>query len=154
MKLVKLLGVCVLLSCLQAKAADDVGVGAILGSPTGVSGHIRMDDRHLLAGALAYNFSKYPGLHISVDYLWDNSYEFSIKSWQWDVYYGLGGRVIAVQSGDDKNKTALGVRAPLGTSHTLRDPHIMIFGEIAPVLNFIPNTDLGFDLGVGFRILF
>ena len=113
MKLVKLLCASLMLGCLQAKAADDIGVGAILGSPTGVSAHIRMDDRHLLAGALAYNFSRYPGLHISVDYLWDNAYEYNIKSWQWDVYYGLGGRVIGIQSGDDKNKTAVGVRAPV-----------------------------------------
>lgn len=155
MKLVKLLNILLLLFSLQAKAADDeVGIGAILGNPTGASGHMRLDDKHFLAGALAYNFAKFPGLHLSVDYLWDNTYEFDIKTAQWNVYYGVGGRIISVQSGDDKNKIALGVRAPVGTYHTLRDPHIMIFGEIAPVLNLAPSSDVGFDLGIGFRILF
>ena len=154
MKCFKIIGVLMLLVSTQAIAADEVGIGAVLGSPTGVSAHLRLDEGHLLAGALAYNLSKYPGLHLSVDYLWDNVYEFNIKSAKWDVYYGLGGRIIAIQSGDDKNKTAFGVRAPLGTSHTIRDPNIMVFGEIAPVLNLAPSTDVGFDLGIGFRILF
>ena len=153
MKLIVMLGVLILSYSFQVRA-EEVGVGAIIGSPTGVSAHVRLDSQHLIAGALAYNFSKYQGLHLSGDYLWDNTYEFSIKSWEWNVYYGIGGRLIAIQSGDDKNKTAFGVRGPVGVTHTLRDPHVMIFGEIAPVLNIIPSSDVGFDLGLGARILF
>ena len=139
MKLVKIVGVLVFLFSFQAKAADEFGLGGIIGSPTGISGHVRLDEDHLIAGALAYNFARYPGLHLSADYLWNNTYEFSIKTWLWDVYYGVGGRIISIQSGDDKNKTALAVRAPIGASHTLRDPRMLIFGEIAPALNFSPN---------------
>ncbi len=154
MKILKTICTLVLLFALQAKAGDEFGVGAVLGSPTGASAHMRLDGGHTLAGALAYNFARFPGLNIAVDYLWDNTYEFNTKSIQWDVYYGVGGRIIAIQSGDDKNKTALGVRAPIGVSHIIRDPHMMVFGEIAPVLNLVPSSDLGFDLGIGFRILF
>jgi hypothetical protein len=138
----------------QVFAADEFGVGAVIGSPTGISAHARVDDHHLLQGALAYSFSRYPGLHISADYVWDNVYEFDIKTTNWDVYYGLGGRVIAVQGGNDKGSTALGVRGPIGAIHTLRDPHILVFGEIAPVLNLAPNSDVEFDLGIGCRIIF
>ena len=138
----------------QAKAADEMGIGAMIGNPTGASGYLRAYEGHVIAAALAYSFSRFPGLYISGDYLWDSNYQFSIKSWAWDVYYGVGGRVIAVQSGDDKNSTAFGVRGPVGVTHVLRDPHIMFFGELVPVLTLSPRSDVGLDLGIGLRILF
>ena len=134
--------------------SKDFGAGAIVGTMVGASGHVLLDREHFIQGAFAYNFARYPGLIISADYIWENIYEFSVNSFDWHTYFGGGGRFVAVQSGDDKGRTAFGARAPVGVSHILRDPHMILFGEVAPVLNIAPTTDFSIDLGIGFRVLF
>jgi hypothetical protein len=139
----------------QAKAADDVGIGGILGSPTGISGHLMLDKDEMLVGALGYGFWHYSGLYFHTDYvIVDPSYGFNIKTAEWDVYYGVGGRFVAINSGDDKDKMNLGVRVPVGVLHRLRKPRFLVFGEIVPVLNIAPRTEIGFDAGIGARFLF
>jgi hypothetical protein len=150
---VKLLMI-VILFVSSAAHAVNYGIGGILGSPSGISAHMRLDKERNLAAALAYNFSSYRGLHLHVDYLWDNKYKTTLAGQVWGLYYGLGGRLITINSGKNKGHTSFGVRAPGGVFRNFTDPNIMLFGEIVPVLNLSPNTEIHFDAGAGVRILF
>ena len=144
----------ILLLASKLALATDYGLGGILGSPTGISAHKRLDKDHTLAGALAYNFSSYRGIHLHVDYLWDNVYKMKIVDQVWNLYYGVGGRLISINAGKNDGKTSLGIRAPGGAYRNFTDPNVMIFGELVPVLNLSPNSEIHFDVGVGLRILF
>jgi hypothetical protein len=132
----------------------DKGIGAIIGSPTGISGFFDLSTNRSLAWAVAYNFSKYAGVHIHLDYLFNNDYRFNVGSALYNFYYGIGGRSIFISTGDDKNSTNFGLRAPIGALHRLQGSRVMIFGEIVPVLNLAPGTSIGFDFGIGARFLF
>lgn len=132
---------------------EEIGIGGVLGAPTGVSAHKRLSQDNNLVGALSYNTSRYRGFQIHADYLWDNKFSIDIGKTPWGVYYGAGGRAIFISSGDDKDKLNLGIRGPVGIFYYLDDPKIVLFGELAPVLNVMPSSEISFDMGIGVRVI-
>ena len=69
-------------------------------------------------------------------------------------YYGGGLRVMSIRSGRDSGQSRLGVRVPFGLHYQISNPDLEFFGEIAPVLDITPSTDVYFDVGIGLRIRF
>lgn len=130
---------------LRAQKAGDVGVGVILGDPTGLSGKYWLDDRNALDAGLG--FSGDFALH--ADYLrhiWD-LWPQPVKG-KLPAYLGLGARL---EASDDPE---FGIRAVGGTAYWLPRHPIEVFLEIAPVFRLAPSADVGFDAGIGLRYYF
>lgn len=129
------------------------GVGAVIGSPTGLTGKLWLDATHAVDTTLAWNTSGYSAVHIHADYLTEKIGKFKTSSYPIDLFYGIGGRVSSYSS-KDRNGIGLGLRAPLGLSYQMYDPNIEFFGEIAAVLELVPSTDVILNIGIGGRYYF
>ena len=136
-------------------AAADVGLGVIVGEPTGLS--LSLENR--LAFGAAWSFRNY--VHFHGDYLFireglpELESEFS-KPVGW--YLGLGGKVRLFTRDEDKNNSAdsavgLGVRVPVGLTF-YPTPDLELFLELVPGIALFPDTELDADAGIGIRYHF
>jgi hypothetical protein len=146
-----------------AHAADTktFGIGAILGSPTGVSANYFMSNQRAIDAALAWSLSGHDEFHIHADYLWNRPHAFHIDRAQFDLYFGIGLRTILRErdhhhhhDDDDDDKTSFGPRAPLGMRYNFDEFPIELFAEAALVLELVPDTDVDVDIGFGGRYYF
>ena len=131
-----------------------LGVGFILGEPTGLSVIYRQDERVAFVGGLAWSVES-DNLHLHADYqlnlvdLKDPNAPFS----RFPVYAGVGARVETVEI-LKQTKFSVGFRVPLGISILPADKPFDGFLEIVPVMNLIPSTRLDLEGGIGARFYF
>lgn len=142
-------------------AADrSLGLGIILGSPTGISGQYMQGRENAIDGALAWDLGDGTVMHIHGDYLWRKRLNFSKTPEPFYFYYGIGGRLITWSDYEyhhhhhHESGVAIGPRFPAGLSYTFRDPVIELFGEIAAIMDIVPATSLDLDAGIGGRFYF
>jgi hypothetical protein len=158
------IGATILLAMTGTARADDVlvgrpdglGVGLVLGSPTGISLAKRERDE-LWQAAIGWNVVR-DAMHLTVDRLFVVS---EIKTDEtpnvdWPLYLGAG---ISLRVGgdlggrfDSGNADAnLGIRLPAGVTMLPRDTRIDAFLELVPVVSIYPATDFDLDAGLGLR---
>jgi hypothetical protein len=173
----KILVLTALLSTLMAQKAE-FGVGIIAGEPTGISikhwlprtvdleaaaAHIGslaqswwstksiwLPRKNAWDGAIAWSLFNEGQVHLHADYLWHDYTIFPPDLGIMPVYYGVGG-CIRLGSGD---KTRLGLRGVIGVNYLFEKLPLDAFMELAPVFNFVPNTDLEINVAVGIRYFF
>ncbi|HAE13782.1 MAG TPA: hypothetical protein DCG24_06090 [Bacteroidetes bacterium] len=127
---------------LSASAQQDgLGLGVIIGEPTGLSVKKFVGDDAFSAAA-AWSV-KYDYFYVHLDYLKHNYFLGD----QLPVYIGLGG---ALGFGKDMAVTA---RVPLGISYLFRGPFDVFF-EVVPGLRIIPETDFDVMGAGGFHFYF
>lgn len=136
-----------LLTCTNALASGDFGLGFVIGSPTGITGLGKLSDTNAVDGTLGWALSE-QYFQINLNYLWIKSNIFKNPKAPFDLHYGIGGRLRG------SKETRLGPRFPVGLSHFFRDPPIEVYFEVAPVINLITRTDLDIDVGLGGRFYF
>jgi hypothetical protein len=124
------------------------GLGVILGEPTGFSAKGWIDSRSAIDAGLAWSFLHETTFHVHVDYLLHTS-DLTERS-DMPAYYGIGGRIKAGTAGGDR----IGIRIVGGIVYFVPDSPVDIFGEIAPILDFSPSTDLQVNGGIGARYYF
>ncbi len=135
--------------------ANDYQLGVILGAPTGISGKVNLKFKRSIDMALAYSLTDKQGLNLHADYLIENAYQFVTKKGKpLDLYYGIGARLVSLQSGKHDGEIALGPRAPIGLNYFLVDPKLDIFGELALAFDVFPDTNLDLEGGLGIRYRF
>ena len=120
----------------------DLGVGFILGSPTGIS--VLYGNR--IAGAAAWNL---PGerVHLHGD-VW-LLHQPLVDPLDW--YLGVGAKVQFAANRDEAVRA--GIRVPIGVQWYFA-PQFELFGEIVPGMNLIPATRFDAEGGVGLRFHF
>ncbi|HET6527581.1 MAG TPA: hypothetical protein VFG39_02405 [Balneolaceae bacterium] len=136
----------------KAQAHSDeggsLGVGLMLGEPTGVSVKIWNNEHSAFDIGAAWSLAgRTEALHLHVDYL--------LHSWFNDIdeenlafYYGIGGRVIFA---DDPTA---GIRIPVGLNYVFQAIPFDIFIEAAPILDITPEVELAGNGAVGLRYYF
>lgn len=130
-------------------ASGDMGIGFMLGNPTGLNGKYWLNDQHAVDGGLALSLGKHTNLSLHSDYLLHNDAAFYLNDvYPLDLYYGLGGRM---EFGDDLE---IGVRIPVGLAHRMNEKNADIFAEIAPIIDFIGRTGVEMHFGIGGRYYF
>lgn len=128
-----------------------VGVGVILGAPTGLSGAWRPEGRSTAVAGLAWNFTERK-LHVHADYLF-TVYDMRVPEAPtvgFPIYVGGGARIRA--GGTDGFD--LGLRIPIGVNIMPDELPIDGFIELVPVVGLFPDTELGFEGGLGARVFF
>lgn len=123
-------------------------LGVIVGEPTGVSGKMELADGTALDAAAAWSFSGKDKLSLHADKLWYRRDVFKVKTGRMPLYYGVGARLKL----EDKSK--VGIRMPIGAQYYVPDSRLTFFGELAPILDLAPDTDLEFSAAIGFRVVF
>jgi len=126
----------------------DVGLGIILGEPTGVSFKIWTGNNSAFAGAVAWSFINGGAFHVHADYILHSFNLIHVESGRLPVYYGIGGRIKFL---DD---AGIGVRVPVGLAYLFDDAPIDIFLEIVPILDLAPKTDFKINAALGGRYFF
>lgn len=129
-------------------AAQKYELGVIAGEPTGVSAKLDLKDGTALDAAMAWSFSGKDELTLHADKLWYRHGVFSMKEGRMPLYYGVGARI------KTEKKSLAGVRLPVGAQYFLKDSRLTFFGEIAPILDLVPDTELRFSVALGFRVIF
>ena len=130
-----------------SQAQNDLGVGVILGEPTGLSAKLWVSDSNAFDAGLAWSFANDTSIQMHADYLYHRVHFFDKNDFEGrvPVYFGLGGRMIL----DDDSR--IGVRFPVGVGHTLQHFPIELFAEIVPILDIAPDTDFDLNGAVGIR---
>ncbi|MFO8065901.1 MAG: BAPKO_0422 family outer member beta-barrel protein [Spirochaetota bacterium] len=129
-------------------AEGDVGVGFILGNPTGFS--MVIADRISLG--IGWGLTNY--FHLNTDvWLIDRELENDV-----DWHVGIGGKMKVFNENTDRTYSqqkedadlAAGVRFPVAIQYPL-SPRVELFGEAAPGVEVYPAFGLDIDVGLGLR---
>lgn len=123
-----------------ARGADKgtLGLGIIIGEPTGVSAKLYVQDDQALQAAAGFAFIG-GGLHLHVDYVFHPLILQTRDSFVLLAYVGPGVRLIQYRDGRDSDYVALGVRGVGGLLFDFTDNPLDAFVEVAGVLEY------GFD---------
>src|SRR6476469_2137279 len=139
-----ILALFVCLISLPVFALGELGIGAIVGSQTGLSAKYWLGEKTAVDGAMAFALGRHSQFSMHSDYLFhsDGALVFQ-DTHPLDVFYGIGGRM---QFSDD---IQLGVRLPIGIAHRFENNRADMFGEVAPIVDFIGRTGLDLHLAIG-----
>ena len=137
----------------NVRAADrGMGVGVIIGEPTGICAVNRVNESNSLAAAIAWSLTGNSSLHLHIDDLFHKN-----DLWVLPFYYGGGIRLLLVEDSedeDDKRTTRLGIRLPLGINYQFDPYPIDAFFEVVPIIGLLPDTDFDLNAAVGVRFYF
>ena len=131
-----------------------IGVGMMLGEPTGLSGKLLFDDRHAVDAGLSFSFVS-ESLHVHSDYLIHVSeMDGHFDGGRWSPYFGIGGIVQIADRKGANNDGRLAVRVPFGLALHVDGQPFDVFVEFVPGMRVLPETR--FDLGgaIGARYFF
>lgn len=134
----------------QAQQRSGTGIGAIVGEPTGFTVKHWVDDRSALDAAVGWSFEGRDSFHLHADWLWHDFSIFPVERGMLPLYYGVGGRFKARSGSDDR----FGVRVPVGVAYHFDNMPLELFGEIVPILDVAPSTDLSLNAAIGARWYF
>ena len=131
--------------------AGKLGVGIILGEPTGGSVKYWLNDTMALDGAVGWSSHDHSDLYMHSDVLWHNFDLIPVSRGRLPVYIGVGG-LFRVR--DDNRDNQAGVRVPVGISYMFDNAPIDVFAEIGPALDVTPDVRGEMTGGVGIRFWF
>lgn len=135
--------------CSSAIAAGEMGVGAMIGNPTGVNAKYWLSEKTAVDGGAGFSIGKHTNFSLHSDYLFhsEGALVFNDET-PLDLYYGVGGRM---EFADD---IELGVRIPVGVARMMENKSADIYGEVAPIVDFIGRTGLELSFAFGARYYF
>lgn len=135
----------------EAKAqVSHVGLGIILGEPTGINLKMFMSERNALNFGVAWSLSGNNDLHLQGDYLLHWYGKINPEVGRMPIYAGLGARIKLRENADDN----FGIRIPVGLAYEFADAPFDIFGELVPLLELTPDTDFDLEGAIGARFWF
>lgn len=145
-----------LLGVNQAIAQDrNLGVGLIIGEPTGISLKLWTGSNSAIDFGLGWSLSQNINetqnsrIHLHMDVL-RHSFNVISSAEQIPVYYGLGARFV----GGSETDNSLAVRSVFGLAWEPHYTPLDLFLEVAPSLQVVPSTTFALDAAVGIRYYF
>jgi hypothetical protein len=123
--------------------------GVLLGEPTGFSAKYWTTSNTALDFGAAWSFEGKGQFHFHCDYLFHNYDLIKVNRGSLPVYFGIGGRV-RFDEGDNR----LGLRIAIGAEYLFDEYPMSLFFEIAPIVDFVPDTEADLNGGFGIRYVF
>jgi len=134
-----------------------LGVGIILGEPTGITARLYIKDDQAVQGAIGSAFIG-GGLQIHGDYVFHPYILQTRPSFVLPVYFGPGLRLIDYTDGRDDSSFAIGARLVGGLLFDFKDVPLDAFIEVAGVLEYEFRDGAGagikLNAGAGVRYYF
>ena len=129
-------------------SAEKLGVGPMVGNPTGINGKYWQSSERAIDMAIAFNLDDSAGLSLHSDYLlhWFDSLYFK-DTYPLDLYSGLGGRM------KFSDTIQIGARVPVGVLYRQKET-TDFFIEAAPILDFIGRSGVDLHFALGARYYF
>jgi hypothetical protein len=153
-----------ILASTSAQAQEEtLGLGLIVGTPTGVSAEYRLSTGQSVDAGLGFG---YRGAHIHMDYLFHTAPLSERENFRTPLYFGVGGRLLSHDRGrkSDDTHLHLGPRFPVGLSldFAKSSTPLEIFLEVAVLPDIVLGNEnqghegfsLDVDLGLGVRWYF
>jgi hypothetical protein len=112
-----------------------LGVGIILGEPTGVAAKLYLEDDQAIQAAVGSAFIG-GGLQLHADYVFHPYILQTRPSFVLPVYVGPGVRLIDYTNGRDDSSIAIGARVVGGLLFDFQDVPLDAFFEVAGVLEY------------------
>lgn len=130
-----------------------IGVGIIVGEPTGISLKSWLSPSQAFDVAAAWSFDRYESFQFQIDYVLHSNRLFQQS--RLPVYYGVGSRFKVKDEHDHHgHDDHVGVRFPLGVTYLFQRHPLDLFFEVAPTLDVMPDTDVTVNGGMGMRFYF
>jgi len=149
-----------LVSVHLVEADERLGIGVILGEPTGLSAKKWISDDRAIDAGVAWSFSENASLQFHSDYLIHKYGVLTNDGFKVNtpVYFGIGGRLKLKESdhgsGRNDDDSLVGIRFPLGINYIYEKSPFDLFAEIVPILDILPDSDFDFNFAVGARYYF
>jgi hypothetical protein len=142
-----------------AMAQDDkyVGVGFIVGEPTGLDAKFFLNNEHALEFGLAWSLSGQNELHLQGDYLWHRYGLIDLTNGdEMPLFFGIGARFVFMEDdpGVADTDDVVGIRFPIGLEYIFTNYPFDIFAEIVPILDLTPGSDFDLEGAIGARFWF
>lgn len=143
----------------------DLGVGLMIGSPTGVTAKKYIRDQHAVDAALGFG---YGGTHFHADYLYEKKDVLGENGARLGWFVGIGGQAQVERrrdgyyynrryhrDDDRRQYLHLGARLPLGLELRFQElPRFEFFAELALGFEIIEYPGPTLDGGIGTRFYF
>ncbi len=127
---------------------NGLGLGIIVGEPTGLSFKQWIGGDKAVDGAIAWSFREPGSLHIHADHLWHKFELINVSTGKLPLYFGVGGRIRFA------NDAELGIRLPVGLAYLFDGAPVDVFLEVVPILDLVPASDVSFNGAFGARYYF
>ncbi|MFH1258407.1 MAG: hypothetical protein ABII74_01090 [Elusimicrobiota bacterium] len=131
-----------------------VGLGIIVGDPTGLSGKLWLGNDQAVDGAVAWNSHGENLFYLHADYLVHNFELIEVKKGQLPFYYGIGLRAKFQEEKRGENDDKIGIRVPVGLNYIFERAPIDVFAEVVPLLDLVPDTEFHLNGAIGVRFFF
>ena len=138
----------VLLSPAAFADGGPLGLGIILGEPTGISAKLWLGDTHALDAAVAWSFQDEGSFYFHGSYLFHMMDLISVEQGSLPLYIGIGGKISL------RDEPHVGIRVPVGLAYIFPTAPVDVFLEIAPGIGLIPSTSPDWGAGLGVRYFF
>ncbi|TNE86375.1 MAG: hypothetical protein EP330_21790 [Deltaproteobacteria bacterium] len=157
--------ICVLLSALlvpsvasavEVGQSKNIGVGLVLGEPSGITGKFYLSRQHALDATLGtgtYDQGRDSALWFSLVYLWHPSVLHQDPAFDLGWHVGVGGFVV---DHDVADNAAVGARVPIGLDFTLNEVPLQFFLDVSADVEILPDPveDIWLGAGLGGRYFF
>lgn len=127
-----------------------LGLGVILGEPTGFSLKYWLSDVSAVDAAVGWSFDGETDFHVHGDYLHHLFDLFPVKGRRLPLYFGGGLRY----KHRDGREDLFGFRGVVGVSYLVPDIPLDIFLEAGPILDVTPDFEVRHTVGIGARYWF
>ena len=124
-----------------------LGVGVIVGEPTGFSAKSWLSSYDAVDAGLAWSIS-HSWLRVHADYLRHVFDLIEVEKGQLPLYFGIGAKI------GFGNDILIGARVPLGLNYLFDGTPLDVFIEVVPGLEIIPDTKFNMEGGIGVRYWF
>ena len=128
---------------LSAQQRGGIGLGIMVGEPTGISAISWVGGGNALDFVAAWAFREAGSFYLHVDYQFHGFVDNPMT-----LFGGLGGFILL------QDNPALGARVPLGISFLFQEVPMDFFLEVAPGMALFPETGFFMGGGIGIRFYF
>jgi hypothetical protein len=126
-----------------------LGVGLIVGDPTGLSVEYKLGRNTAIDGAVGLDELDHDSIYLHAEFLFILPDLLRGGPVALAPYLGVGAFVV-----DLKDDLGLGARAPFGLSLDFRRAPVQIFLELAAFVLLVPDTHSDIGVALGFRYYF
>lgn len=144
--------VLVLFGCLSgltyAQSNHNVGLGLMIGEPTGLSFKLWSKPTMAWDAGAAWSFINGGYFQIHGDFLLHNFNLFRVETGRMSLFYGLGARMKFAED------FTVSLRIPVGIAYEFDKTPMEVFLEVVPMIDLVPATEFQMAGAIGFRYYF